>query len=151
METFEERQERENKEHYQKWLSCGFKGEMEVDEYGWCRLGNSLKGEEVAVFDKGYQNRATLYYVQLPNQKWISGFNVFCRTQGCCNGLSIWNRQYNTKEEAIEKALYTIERYINEKDKKLLIKKVEEIRNRFKQDTLFMPIMAEQFEQVALF
>lgn len=151
METFKERQERENRQHYEKWLSCGFTGQMLIDDSGWCRLGNNLDGEEIKVFDKGYMNKATIKVLQLPNKNWISGSDAFCRTHGHGHGLSIWNRQYQTKEEAIEEALDRVEHEIDEKDRKTLIKKVEEIRSRFKQDTLFVPVVTEHFEQVALF
>ena len=151
MDEFKERQKRENTEHYQKWLSCGFVGEMVVDDSGWCILGNNLAGEKIQVFDKGYLNRATISYMQLPNKNWISGSDAFCRTHGHGHGLSIWNKQFNTKEEAIEEALNWVENEIDEKDKKTLAKKVEEIRSKFKKDILFVPIVAEQFEHVSLF
>ena len=147
----DERKIRENKQHYEKWLSCGFTGEMVVDECGWCVMGNNLTGEEVTVFDKGYLNKAIVRFVQLPNKHWISGSEAFCRTHGHSWGLNIWNKQYNTKEEALDEALNRIEREIDEKDRKTLIKKVEEVRNRFKQDTLLLPVVTEHFEQVTLF
>ena len=151
MGTFEERQEKENKKCYQKWLSCGFKGEMKVDESGWFRSGFCLKGEEIEVFNKGYTNKASISFMELPNKKWISGSSAFCRTHGHGFGLSIWNQQHDTKEEAIEEALNRIEKEIDKKDKKTLIKKVEEIRNRFKKDTLQLLKTIEHFEQIDLF
>lgn len=150
-ETFEERKKRENKKFYEKWLSCGFKGKMEFDEHGWVKNGWNIQGKEKVVFDKGCLNRASLFYTQLPNGKWISGSDVFCRVAGHCHGLSIWNKQHDTKEEAVEQALKDIERIIHPKDKKSLMKLVEAVRNEFKQDTLFIPIATEQFEQVSLF
>ena len=146
METFEERQERENAQCYKKWLSCGFTGEMKVNKYGWFDSGDCLKGEEKVVFDKGFKCSAKLCYTQLPNGKWISGSSFWCNTHGYAYGLSVWNTQYNTKEEAIEAQLAKIAREIDEKERKKLMKKLDEFRN-----SLRMPMTQEVFEQVALF
>lgn len=151
METFEERQKRENEKTYRQWLSCGFTGEMTIDKSGWCRLGTNFVGEEFEVFNKGYLNKAKISVTQLPNKKWISGSDAFCRTHGHGYGLSIWNKQHDSKEDAIEEALDRVAHEIDEKDKSVLLKKVEEFRCRFKKDTLFVPVATERFEQVALF
>lgn len=151
METFEERQKRENEKTYRKWLSCGFTGEMKIDEHGWCRLDTDLAGEEFEVFNKCYTNKARISITQLPNKKWISGSDAFCRTHGHGYGLSIWNKQYESKEDAIEEALDRVAREIDEKDKSVLLKKVEEFRCRFKKDTLYVSVETERFEQVSLF
>ena len=53
-ETFEERQKRENEEYYRKWLACGFKDEIPINEYGCfvpvLRLHYPV--ETLTVFDK---------------------------------------------------------------------------------------------------
>ena len=41
-ETFDERKEQDNARQYRQWLSCGFKGEMHVNDAGWCDNGLSL-------------------------------------------------------------------------------------------------------------
>ena len=46
METFEQRQKRENARQYRQWLSAGFQGEMTVDKNGWCTNGISFYKDE---------------------------------------------------------------------------------------------------------
>ena len=155
MGTFEERQERENRQHYEKWLSCGFTGEMLLNEHGWfdeCyKIPNITK---IEVFRKGYQHRAELEYTQLPNGKWIAGSDLWCATYGYCHGVSIWDKQYDTQEEAILAGLDYIESRLEGKDKKqkFILNGIQNLRNKYKKpsfEAVFDP--ACSFEQVALF
>lgn len=155
-ETFKERQERENKRQYQKWLSCGFKGEMEVNEHGWCTNGLGLfKDEKVKkkiLFDKP-RFVAIVEYMQLPNRKWISGSYCTFPLHGWAHGISIWDKQYETKEEAVTSELNYIEKALDEKDRKpFVLNAIQTCRNEFKValfEMVFEPMA--QFEQVALF
>lgn len=153
METFEERQKRENQQTYEKWLSCGFAGEMILNDAGWFdyKLPNVVK---ITVFEKSYQNHAYIGYTQLPNGKWVAGSDMFCATHGYCHSASIWSKQYDTQEEAILAQLDYIERELNDKDKKqkFIMNGIQNLRNQYRQpsfEVVFEPMA--HFEQVALF
>lgn len=155
-ETFEERKKRENDALYQKWLSCGFTGEMRINECGWCVNGVSLSNHEqakkVVLFEK-WPFKSHIEYMQLPNGKWISGSSCTFPLHGWGHGLSIWCKQYETKEEAVTKELDVIEKSLEERDKKkFVLDAIQTCRNEFKEaqfEMAFEPVA--QFEQVALF
>ena len=155
METFEERQERENKQHYEKWLSCGFTGEMELNEHGWFNKCYTLPNvKKMEVFRKGYQYHAEVEYAQLPNGKWVNGSSLWCTTHGYGHGASIWSKQYDTQEEAILAELNYIEGQLEEKDKKqkFILNGIQNLRNTYRKpsfEVAFSP--TARFEQVALF
>ena len=155
METFEERQERENRQHYEKWLSCGFTGEMELNAHGWFDKCYTLPNvTKIEVFRKGYQHHAELEYAQLPNGKWVTGSYVWCATYGYSFGASIWQKQHDTKEEAILTELSRIESRLEGKDKKqkFILNGIQSLRNQYKKpvfEMAFNPLCS--FEQVALF
>lgn len=77
MGTFKERQEIENRQLYEKWLSCGFVGDMVLNECGWCENGIALykheNAKKVTLFDK-HPFSAYIEYMQLPNKKMDSWF-----------------------------------------------------------------------------
>ena len=152
--TFEERQKRENKEYYRKWLACGFKGEIPVNEYGWfipvLRLHYPV--ETLTVFNKkGY--RGNIEYCQLPNKRWVAASDLTCPMHGYGSACSVWNPQYDTKEEAITAELDRIEKALEEKDRKpFVLQALQAQRNSFKKteiEATFEPLA--QFEQIALF
>jgi len=151
-ETFKERQERENAEHYAKWLSCGFTGEMEVNEYGWFDKGNYFEGTKVTVFEKGYQHRAYVEYYQLPNGKWIGGSDLWCATHGYGSGASIWSKQYDTKEEAVCAELSRIEKALEDKDKKpFVLKAISKVRSNFEPQKVIVTDLVPAWEPGATF
>ena len=155
--TFEERQKRENEEYYRKWLACGFKSEkseMPVNEYGWfvpvLRLHHPV--ETLTVFDKkGY--RASIEFCQLPNNRWVAASDLTCPMHGYGSACSIWDPQFDTKEEAITAELDRIEKALQDKDRKpFVLQALQAQRNNYKQveiEMAFQPMT--QFEQVSLF
>ncbi len=154
METFAERQQRENQRYYEKWLACGFTGEMKLNKHGWfipvLRLNYPV--ETLTLFDKkGY--RAKIEYCCLPNGNWIAAADLSCPTHGFGSACSIWDTQYVTKEEAITAELMRIEMALEEKDRKqFVISAIQTCRNQFKQTVFEMAFApAAQFEQVTLF
>ena len=155
MGTFEERQERENRHHYEKWLSCGFQGEMELNDAGWFSKCYTLPNiTKIEVFRKGYQHHAEIEYTQLPNGKWVGGSSLWCAIHGYGHGASIWAKQYDTMEEAILEQLDYIEKELNDKDKKqkFILNGIQNLRNKYKKpsfEVVFDPMAT--FEQVALF
>lgn len=156
MGVFEERQERENKRQYEKWLSCGFRGNMEIDKNGWCVNGLSFYKEEnierKILFDKAHFI-GRIEFMELPNGNWISGSSCTFPLHGWGHGLSVWNKQYETKEEAVTKELDYIENSLEERDKKkFVLDAIQTCRNEFKEatfKTVFEP--SAQFEQIDLF
>ncbi len=153
-ETFEERQKRENQKYYEKWLACGFTGEMKTNEHGWfipvLRLHYPVK--TITIFDKkGY--RASLEVCQLPNKNWVAASSLTCPLHGYGSACSIWDTQYKTKEEAIMVELDRIEKALESKDRKpFVLQALQDQRNNYKQmdiEMAFEPMT--QFEQISLF
>ena len=153
-ETFTERQKRENQKYYERWLACGFTGEMKLNEYGWfipvLRLHCPV--ETLSVFDnKGY--RAKIEFCHLPNGAWVAASDLTCPTHGYGSACSVWDTQYETKEEAIMVELDRIEKALEPKDRKPYnLEAIQSCRNRFKVidvEMAFTPLA--QFEQIALF
>ena len=158
-ETFKDRQERENREHYEKWLSCGFTGEMSINQYGWCDNAlDKTQVTEITVFEKGYQYRARIHYAQLPNSKWVAASDMFCATHGYGSAVGIWDKQYDTKEEAVTAELDKVERALEKNDQKpFVLKGIEKCRKEFKKkSTTVFDIDPEfyygkNFQQTSLF
>ena len=154
METFEERQKRENQKYYEKWLACGFSGEMKLNEHGWfipvLRLHYPV--ETITVFDnKGYCGK--IEYCHLPNGAWVAASDLTAPTHGYGSACSVWDPQYESKSEAITAELNRIEKALEPKDRKpFVLDAIQSCHNRFKEvdiELAFEP--AAQFEQVALF
>ena len=153
-ETFTERQKRENQKYYERWLACGFTGEMKLNEYGWfipvLRLHYPV--ETLTVFDnKGY--RSKIEFCHLPNGRWVAASDLTCPTHGYGSACSVWDTQYETKEEAITAQLNRIEKALEPKDRKpFVLDAIQSCRNKFKEvdvEMAFTPLA--QFEQIALF
>lgn len=156
METFEERQKRENEKTYRQWLSCGFVGEMRLNDCGWCVNGIALykheNAKKVTLFDK-HPFSAYIEYMQLPNKKWIAGSSLNCPLHGYVHGMSVWSKQYETKNEAVTEQINMIEKSLEEKDRKpFILNAIQTYRNEFKDSPFEMAFKpASTFEQVALF
>ena len=152
-EAFEERQKRENEKYYERWLACGFTGEMKLNEYGWfipvLRLHYPV--ETLKVFDaKGY--RASIEFCHLPNGHWVAASDLTCPTHGYGSACSVWDTQYETKEEAIMAELDRIEKALEKDRKPFVLQAIQAQRNNYKQmeiEMAFEPMT--QFEQVSLF
>ena len=153
-ETFEQRQRRENQKYYERWLACGFTGDMKLNEYGWfipvLRLHCPV--ETMTVFDnKGYRSR--IEFCHLPNGAWVAASDLTCPTHGYGSACSVWDTQYETKEEAIMVELDRIEKALEPKDRKPYnLEAIQSCRNRFKVidvEMAFTPLA--QFEQIELF
>ena len=153
-ESFKQRQQKENQKYYERWLACGFTGEMTLNEYGWfipvLRLHCPV--ETLTVFDnKGY--RSKIEFCHLPNGHWVAASDLTCPTHGYGSACSVWDTQYETKEEAIMVELGRIEKALEPKDRKPFnLEAIQSCRNRFKVidvEMAFTPLA--QFEQIALF
>ena len=155
-EAFDERQSRENDRQYRQWLSCGFTGEMHINDCGLCDNGISLSKHEQAkkiiLFDK-HPFSAHIEYMQLPNGKWIVGSWLNCPLHGYCHGISVWSNQYDTEADAIKAEISKIEKSLEARDRKaFVIDAIQSCRNNYKENLFemaFEPLA--QFEQVSLF
>ena len=153
MSEFDERKKRENQNHYAKWLSCGFKGEMKLNDCGWCINGVHFEPKnQYVLFDK-IPFKASIEYMQLPNGKWIAGSHGNFPLHGWGWGLSIFNEQFNTMEEAVNNQIDHIENSLEEKDKKkFVLDGIQTCRNHFKKQTFEMAFNPmSEFEQTSLF
>ena len=154
-ETFEQRQQRENQKYYEKWLACGFTGEMELNEHGWFEkpvLRLYYPVETIKVFDKkGY--RASIEYCCLPNGKYVASSDLSCPMHGYGSACSIWDEQHPSKEEAIMAELNRIEKALEPKDRKpFVLDAIQSCRNRFKEVDVELAFEATaQFTQMSLF
>ena len=155
-ETFKDRQDRENRKCWERWIACGFSSEedMPVNKYGWFEpvLRLHCPVETFIVFDnKGY--RARIEYCQLPNKKWVAASDLSCPMHGYGSACSIWDEQHPSKEEAIKVELDRIEKALEDKDRKpFVLQAIQVQRNNHKQmeiEMAFDPMT--QFEQVSLF
>lgn len=106
------RQQAMNYRHYEQWLSCGYEGEPQFNEYGW--LTNEVPDkdiEEVVLWGEDW-HKAVVELAQVPNGKWVNGYNYMLSESGGCAGCSIWHTQYETRREALNAALDRIKRQI---------------------------------------
>lgn len=127
---------------------------MPVDKYGWVipvlKLYHEV--EEIEIFySKGYH--ASVEYCHLPNGKWVAASDLSCPMHGYTSACSVWNKQYETKEEAIISELNRIEKSLEDKDRKpFILQALQTKRNIFKQTEIEMAFEpTTNFEQVSLF
>ncbi len=156
METFEQRQKRENDRQYRQWKSAGFQGEMTIDRNGWCTNGISFYKDKnvkkLILFDKPYF-RASIEYMQFPNGRFASGSSATFPLHGWGHGLSVWSRQHTTLQAAIYEQLDYIEKSLYEKDKKkFVLDAIQRCRNEFKSADVELAFDATaRFTQMSLF
>ena len=98
---------------------------MTLNEYGWfipvLRLHCPV--ETLTVFDnKGY--RSKIEFCHLPNGHWVAASDLTCPTHGYGSACSVWDTQYETKEEAIMVELDRIEKALEPKDRKPFVLKL---------------------------
>ena len=158
-ESFKEYQDEQNARYYEQWLKCGFTGEPHKNEYGWITgvLRLFYPTTEIEVFKK-MPCWAGIEYAQLPNGKWVAASDLNCATHGYGSAASIWDTQYDTKEEAVTAELNKIEGALYKNDQKpFVVKGIEKCRREFKKvaksvfeiDPEFY--YGKTFEQTALF
>ena len=160
-ETFDERQKRENAETYKRWLACGFPKEAKYNDAGWMvtvlRLFYPVKRMQVL---KAKTADAEIEYAQLPNGKWVAASCLSTKI-GCVYGygsaVSIYDKQYDTKAEAIYAELENIEDGFRQADKKALTPEIKTTLTRYKNEfgnaSVFDAFFGAgaSFEQTSLF
>lgn len=95
------RQQIMNYRHYHQWLSCGYEGEPTFNEYGWC---NNCIPDDAIEYIPLWSNDCInneIEVAQLPNGKWVCGYNYMLSDSGGVAGCSIWHTQFASRLEAV--------------------------------------------------
>ena len=133
-----DRQQVMNYRHYHQWLDCGYKGEPEFNEYGWCANDIPDGSEVIELWRSGY-TESYIEIAQLPNGKWVNGCTYMLSESGEAGCCSIWGTRYDTRMKAISNVLERIERHIKQgtnADKKHLAD-IKKVRASISQPSLF--------------
>jgi hypothetical protein len=67
MNEFTNKQDEFNQKQYKKYLSCGYTGEMTVNEYGWC--DNEVRTGDMETIDLFDKDRSRAYPFCPPAQR----------------------------------------------------------------------------------
>lgn len=107
-----ERQQVMNYQCWLQWCECGYKGEPAFDEYGW--LKNEIAENAIERISLWHNDWIDNYIevAQLPNGKWVSGYDYMLSESGGVAGCSIWHKQYASRKEAINAVLDRIKEHI---------------------------------------
>lgn len=133
-----DRQQIMNYRHYHHWLNCGYKGEPEFNEYGWCVNDIPESFEVIELWQSGY-TESYIEVAQLPNGKWVNGCTYMLSESGEVSCCSIWGTRYDTRMKAINSVLERVERHIkqgNNADKKHLTD-LQKVRMNLMQPSFF--------------
>lgn len=107
---------KENERQYKQYLSCGYTEKFTVDKYGRCC--NKINRNEIEKIDIFRKNNiyGLVEIIQLPNKNWTTGSQLSMSSYGYGSCVTIWHKQYKTKNEAIEEELNYLESNIKPKD-----------------------------------
>jgi hypothetical protein len=90
---------------YRKGLEFGFT-EISFDKYDWFTRPIFLDREELAFGDKSrYGNHSLIYLGRGENYIWTYGMNYSYGVAGGCYGLSVYGKQYKSRQDALNYAL----------------------------------------------
>lgn len=81
-----------------------------VNEYGWMEVDDLVKKSEV-IQHEGKRYDVTIYVLQHPNGKWVTGYNVNLPTAGTSGNPSVFSDQYDSRAEAIKTRLDNLIEY----------------------------------------
>lgn len=135
----EERLQLSNYRHWLKWRECGYEGKPIFDEYGWLKnevAENAI--EHISLWHNDWIDNF-IEVAQLPNGKWVCGYDYMLSESGGCAGCSIWHKQYASRGEAIRNVTDRIKEQIERgttADKKHL-KDIERVQLEAMQLSLF--------------
>lgn len=118
----------ENYAVYTQFLACGYKDAPKYNEYGWCmnEVPKSSK-QHLILWGDQYHN-SFLEFAQLPNGKWVYGYDYMLSESGACGGCSIFSTQFNSKNEAINAGLKQVEKSIKSSSKAVDLDKLPSIQ-----------------------
>lgn len=117
----------ENAVRYEQLLRCGYShGQaMTYDEYGWIRTNYSKPSKcRKELVAKTNSARCDMLTFQLPNRKWIAGYELAYSSGGSYCGCSYYDKQFDTERQAKHAELVQIIQVIEkswEKDPKVLL------------------------------
>ena len=98
-----------NVKTYEQFLKCGFTDKPTFDENGWLTNNKEmLKTMETKVIFEEDGKLLKLYLLELPNKKWITGISMMLHDCGTGGYPSVWGKQFDSKEIAIEHNLTNV-------------------------------------------
>ncbi len=90
---------------YRKGLEFGF-NTISFDKYGWLIRPSFLEKEELSFGDKSrYGNHSLIYLGRGENSTWTYGMYYSFGVAGGCFGLSVYGKQFKSREDAFKYAL----------------------------------------------
>ena len=90
---------------HRKGLEFSFDG-ISFDKYGWFTRPLFLDKEELSFGDKSrYGNHSLIYLGRGENHTWTYGMNYSYGVAGGCFGLSVYGKQFKSREDAFKFAL----------------------------------------------
>ena len=90
---------------YRKGLEFGF-NTISFDKYGWFNRPSFLEKEELSFGDKSrYGNHSLIYLGSGENNIWTYGMNYSYGVAGGCFGLSVYGKQFKSRDDAFNFAL----------------------------------------------
>jgi len=90
---------------YRKGLEFGFT-EISFDQYGWLTRPGFWETEELIFGDKSrYGNHSLIYLGRGINHTWTYGMNYSYGVAGGCYGLSVFGKQFKSREDTLKFAL----------------------------------------------
>ncbi|GAC1314259.1 MAG: hypothetical protein NVSMB24_38660 [Mucilaginibacter sp.] len=90
---------------YRKGLEFGFTT-ISFDKYGWFTRPEFLDKEELTFGDTSrYGNHSLIYLGRGENNTWTYGKNYSFGVAGGCYGLSVYGKQFNSRQDALNFAL----------------------------------------------
>lgn len=129
-----------NRRSYDKYKECGFTDEPIFDSYGWFQNDRTLEAQETITLWLSENHKNAVECLQLPNGKWISGIHYMLSESGCFHGLSVWNKQYDSRVKALSSPilplLNRLRKSSRQKDREHVTDIVKALDN-IKQLTLF--------------
>lgn len=100
---------------YRMGLQFGF-NEIAFDKHGWFQRPVFLDQEEFAFGDKSrYGNHSLIYLGRGANQIWTYGMNYSYGVAGGCYGLSVYGKQFKSREDALNHALNELRQMMTNK------------------------------------
>lgn len=90
---------------YRKGLAFGFTA-ISFDKYGWFTRPEFLEKEELTFGDTSrYGNHSLIYLGRGKNHNWTYGMNYSYGVAGGCFGLSVYGKQFKSRQDALSFAL----------------------------------------------
>jgi len=100
---------------YRKGLEFGFT-EISFDKYGWFTRPMFLDKEELTFGDTSrYGNHSLIYLGRGENNTWTYGMNYSYGVAGGCYSLSVYGKQFKSREDALNHALNELKTMMTKK------------------------------------